>query len=112
MLAATSGARRVLEIGSFTGRTLLSLAAQLRAQAGGEAFALGLEEDLEPYTIASQILRRGGFERDEAHSGVSARVELCDAMLYLNVRVLLLCFRIQFLKFSWRNLVCNYYYMK
>ena len=112
MLAATSGARRVLEIGCFTGRTLLSLAAQLRAQTAGEAFALGLDIDLNSYNIARHFLRRGGFERDEAHCGVSARVELCDAMLYLNVRVLLLCFRIQFLKFSWRNLVCNYYYMK
>ena len=32
MLAATGRARRVLEVGTFTGRTLLSLAAQLRAQ--------------------------------------------------------------------------------
>ena len=87
-----SGARRVLEIGSFTGRTLLSLAAQLRAQTQGEAFVLGLEQDLDPYNIASQILRRGGFERDEAH-GVSARVERCDAKLYLSVSLSVLCFK-------------------
>ena len=53
---------------------------------------MGLEEDLDPYNIASHILRRGGFRRDEAH-GVSARVEHCDAKLYLSVRLLVLWFK-------------------
>ena len=93
MLAATSGARRVLEIGSFTGRTLLSLAAQLRAQhtatteatrEGEHAFALGLEIDINCFNVATQFLRRAGLGQG-ALSGVSARVEQCDAEAYLKV---------------------------